>query len=64
MQVPESDRHSETELHKEILHILLVLTTLQTIQTWGGVWGGEQTVSVTTEHNIPTPVHDCLAVHA
>ena len=37
---PQSDWHSETQLHKEILHVLLVVTTLQPIQTWDEGEGG------------------------
>ena len=32
MYIPQSDGYSETQFHKEILHILLVVAALQTIQ--------------------------------
>lgn len=32
LYIPQSDGYSETQFHKEILHILLVVAALQTIQ--------------------------------
>ena len=46
-QGAESDGYREAKLHKQILHVLLVLTTLEAVQTWERVWlgawlGGDQ----------------------
>ena len=36
LHIPQSDGYSETQFHKEILHILLVVAALQTIQALEG----------------------------
>ena len=36
LYIPQSDGYSETQFHKEILHILLVVAALETIQALEG----------------------------
>ena len=33
MGEPESDGHGETQLHKQVFHVLLVMSTLKSVQT-------------------------------